>query len=198
LAAKNVPRKFVWKQRRTWCFDRATWIASAAVLSVLVERQVNHDASFQSAQGVVPQILTRDNSIVRETAYKDLCATLCAPRAGLAHILPHYVYHRVKERKPTMPIVRLIYVTVNPDQATEAEHVWKTQCAPLMIQQHGCLSEKMLKCVDAPGEYISYSEWESQETIDAYRSSDAHNKIKEHTKQLRGERPVVKRYEVSS
>jgi quinol monooxygenase YgiN len=102
------------------------------------------------------------------------------------------------KKETIMPIVRLIFVTVGPDQAAEAEHVWKTHCAPLMIQQHGCLSEKMLKCVDAPGEYISYSEWESQATIDAYRVSAAHDKIKEHTRKLRGERPVVKRYEISS
>jgi heme-degrading monooxygenase HmoA len=97
-----------------------------------------------------------------------------------------------------MPIVRLIYVTVNPDQAAAAERVWKTECAPLMIQQPGCLSEKMLKCVDASGEYISYSEWKSQEHIDAYRQSEAHEKIKDHTRNLRGDRPIVKRYEVSA
>ncbi|MGH7830773.1 MAG: antibiotic biosynthesis monooxygenase family protein [Candidatus Binatia bacterium] len=98
-----------------------------------------------------------------------------------------------------MPVVRLIYVTVNRDQASEAERIWKNECAPLMIQQPGCLSEKLLKCLDAPGEYISYSEWESQEKIDQYRASAAHQKIKEHTRTLRGgERPVVKRYEVGA
>ena len=97
-----------------------------------------------------------------------------------------------------MPIVRLIYVTVSLEQASQAEQIWKTQCAPLMIQQPGCLSEELLKCIDAPGEYISYSEWESQDKIDQYRQSEAHEKIKEHTRGLRGgERPVVKRYELA-
>jgi heme-degrading monooxygenase HmoA len=97
-----------------------------------------------------------------------------------------------------MSIVRLIYVTVDADQSTDAERIWKNDCAPLMIQQPGCLSEKLLKCVDAPGEYISYSEWDSQQHIDAYRKSDAHEKIKDHTRGLRGgDRPVVKRYEVA-
>ncbi len=57
-----------------------------------------------------------------------------------------------------MPVARLIYVTVNQDQMEEAERIWKQECAPLMIQQPGCLSEELLKCIDAPGEYISYSE----------------------------------------
>jgi heme-degrading monooxygenase HmoA len=95
-----------------------------------------------------------------------------------------------------MAIVRLIYVKVNPDQAAEAERVWKTSCAPLMIQQSGCLSEELLKCVENPGEYISYSEWESQEKIDRYRESKAHEDIKQHTRRLQGERPIVKRYEI--
>jgi len=65
-----------------------------------------------------------------------------------------------------MAIVRLIYVTVKPDQVKEAVALWKNHCAPLMIKQPGCLSEKLLECVDAPGEFISYSEWNSQADID--------------------------------
>ena len=60
----------------------------------------------------------------------------------------------------------------------------------------GCLSEELLKCVENPGEYISYSEWESQEKIDRYRESKAHEDIKQHTRRLQGERPIVKRYEI--
>ena len=54
-----------------------------------------------------------------------------------------------------MTIVRLIYVTVTPDQVNEAVMLWKNHCAPLMIKQPGCLSEKLLQCTDAPGEFIS-------------------------------------------
>ena len=95
-----------------------------------------------------------------------------------------------------MAIVRLIYVTVNPDQTAEAERIWKNQCAPLMIKQPGCLSEKLLRCTDSPGEYISYSEWDSQQSIDRYRDSTAHEEIRKHSRGLQGGRPIVKRYEV--
>jgi Antibiotic biosynthesis monooxygenase len=57
-----------------------------------------------------------------------------------------------------MSIIRLIYVTVQPNQIKDAVSLWKNHCAPLMIKQPGCLSEKLLECVDAPGEFISYSE----------------------------------------
>ena len=94
-----------------------------------------------------------------------------------------------------MPIVRLIYVTVKPDQTKEAEHIWKTECAPLMIKQPGCLSEQLLKCLDSSGEYISYAEWDNQENIDRYLASAAHQEIVSHTRKLRSEKPIVKRYQ---
>lgn len=95
-----------------------------------------------------------------------------------------------------MPIVRLIYVTVNSNQVKDAISLWKDHCAPLMISQPGCLSEKLLECVDAPGEFISYSEWDSQESIDKYRGSDAHAEIQQHARGLQGGRATVKRYEI--
>ena len=98
-----------------------------------------------------------------------------------------------------MPITRLIYVKVEPDQSSEAEIVWTEKCAPLMIQQPGCVSEQMLKCIDSPGEYISYSEWDNQESIEQYLASEDHQEIKKHSRELkRVEDPVVKRYEVVS
>ncbi|HYU20839.1 MAG TPA: antibiotic biosynthesis monooxygenase family protein [Chloroflexota bacterium] len=97
-----------------------------------------------------------------------------------------------------MPIARLIYVSVPKDQMEEAERVWKQDCAPLMIQQSGCLSEELLKCLDEPGEYISYAEWADQASIDRYLASPAHERIRQHTRGLQGgSRPVVKRYEVA-
>ncbi len=95
-----------------------------------------------------------------------------------------------------MPIVRLISVTVQGDQVSNAVKLWKEHCAPLMIQQPGCLSEKLLECVDAPGEFVSYSEWDSQASIDKYRASDAHGEIQKHARGLQGGQATVKRYEV--
>ncbi|HSK31089.1 MAG TPA: antibiotic biosynthesis monooxygenase family protein [Candidatus Limnocylindria bacterium] len=95
-----------------------------------------------------------------------------------------------------MSIVRLIFVKVDPDQSENAENVWKEHCAPLMIKEPGCMSEKLLRCTDDPGELISYSEWQDQESIDKYRKGKAHEEIKRHSDSLKSGRPVVKRYEV--
>jgi quinol monooxygenase YgiN len=95
-----------------------------------------------------------------------------------------------------MAIVRLIFVTVKPDQGQQAVDLWKNHCAPLMIKQPGCLSEKLLECVDAPDEFISYSEWDSQASIDKYRGSEAHTEIQKHARGLQGGQATVKRYEI--
>ncbi len=77
-----------------------------------------------------------------------------------------------------MALIRLIHIKVQPDQAAQAERIWKEDCAPLMIRQKGCISEKLLKCTDSPGEFISYAEWQSQADIDRYRGSPDHMKIR--------------------
>ncbi len=94
-----------------------------------------------------------------------------------------------------MPIVRLIHVNVDPSQAADAERIWKEDCGPRMLAQKGCKSEQLLKCMETPGEYISYAEWESQEDIDRYREGEDHQTIQTHARALQGARAVVKRYE---
>jgi heme-degrading monooxygenase HmoA len=95
-----------------------------------------------------------------------------------------------------MHFVRLIHVKVPQDQMANAEKIWREDCAPLMKQAPGCVSEELLKCLDEPGEYISYSEWESEEAIETYRASAAHEEIQRHSRGLQGAKAVVKRYAV--
>ena len=54
-----------------------------------------------------------------------------------------------------MSIIRLIHIKIDPSETEKAIQVWKTECAPLMIQQKGCISEKLLRCTQAH-EFISY------------------------------------------
>jgi heme-degrading monooxygenase HmoA len=65
----------------------------------------------------------------------------------------------------------------------------------LMIQQKGCISEKLLRCRDAH-EFISYSEWDSASDISAYTAGNAHKEIVRHTRALRGSKAVVKLYDL--
>lgn len=97
-----------------------------------------------------------------------------------------------------MPIIRLIHITIDPGQSEDVEQIWNQECAPLMIRQKGCLTEKLLKCSDVGGQYISYSEWEDEEAIEAYRKSDDHETIKNHARKLQGGQAAVRLYQIVS
>jgi heme-degrading monooxygenase HmoA len=64
-----------------------------------------------------------------------------------------------------------------------------------MIQQKGCISEKLLRCREAH-ELISYSEWATEADIELYRNSDAHKEIVQHARSLKGSKAQVKLYEL--
>jgi len=59
----------------------------------------------------------------------------------------------------------------------------------------GVHSEKLLRCKDAP-EFISYSEWDSEAAIEAYRNSAAHKEIVRHARALKGAKAEVKLYDL--
>src|SRR5260370_39414598 len=90
-------------------------------------------------------------------------------------------------------IARMIYVKVAPDQIQEAIEDWKQVCAPIMIAQPGCLSEELLACNEEPDEFISLSNWESMDAIQAYRTSEADDRVKHSTPGIKCE-VTVKTY----
>jgi heme-degrading monooxygenase HmoA len=94
-----------------------------------------------------------------------------------------------------MAIIRMIYASFPAELAEQAERNWKEECAPLVIKQPGCLSEQLLRCTQAPGEYISWSEWDSEASIQKYLASADHQEIKRHNRNIRGASVVVKLYE---
>jgi heme-degrading monooxygenase HmoA len=94
-----------------------------------------------------------------------------------------------------MSIIRLIHIKIDPSETETAERIWKTECAPLMIQQKGCVSEKLLRGRDG-GEFISYSEWETEADIERYKNSPAHKEIVNHTRGVKGASAVVKLYDL--
>jgi quinol monooxygenase YgiN len=94
-----------------------------------------------------------------------------------------------------MSIIRLIHIRIDPSESERAEHIWKTECAPLMIQQPGCISEKLLRLRRTGGEFISYSEWQSEADIERYLASAAHKEIVRHARGLKNTQVEVKLYD---
>jgi heme-degrading monooxygenase HmoA len=95
-----------------------------------------------------------------------------------------------------MTIARVILINDPGDKPETAERIWKTQCAPLMTRQKGCLVEKLMHSLDRPELYISYSEWESLDAIEEYRKTTEHDTIKSEIRALQGARAVVWVYEI--
>ena len=95
-----------------------------------------------------------------------------------------------------MSIVRMIVTTVPAGMGSQAERNWKEKCAPLMIKQPGCLLERLLRSKDNPGEYISYAEWDNEESIRTYLKSADHQEIKRHNTNITGAKVVVKEFDV--
>jgi quinol monooxygenase YgiN len=94
-------------------------------------------------------------------------------------------------------ITRMVIVTVPKEKTAEAERIWKQECAPVMIQQHGCMNEEFLRNRDNPCEFISLQSWQDQKAIDAYRAGPGHQDILKHTRGLMGVSKVeIRNYEV--
>jgi len=94
-----------------------------------------------------------------------------------------------------MSIIRLIHIKIDPSETETAERVWKTECAPLIISQKGFISQKLLRARER-GEFIVYSEWETEAHIERYMNSAAHRQIVSHTRSLKGASAVVKLYDL--
>lgn len=94
-----------------------------------------------------------------------------------------------------MSIIRLIHIKIDPSEIDHAMQVWKKECAPLMIQQKGCISEKLLRCREAH-ELISYSEWDSELDVEAYLNSETHQDIVRRTRDLKGAKSEAKHYDL--
>jgi len=92
-------------------------------------------------------------------------------------------------------ITRMIFVKVAPEQVKEAIDDWKKVCAPLMISQAGCTSEELLECARVLTNLFLCLIGKSQEAIDTYRSSEAHERVKHGTRGIKAE-VVVKTYNV--
>src|ERR1700730_17645129 len=94
-----------------------------------------------------------------------------------------------------MSIIRLIHIKIDPSETETAECIWKTQCATSMISQSNSISVAEESSRER-GEFISYSEWETEADIERYTNSSAHKQIVSHTRSVKGANAVIKLYDL--
>ncbi len=101
------------------------------------------------------------------------------------------------ERESLLAKERELSAVVLEEKAAEAERVWKKECAPLMIQQTGCLNHMLLRSRERPGHFISLSSWANKEAIDKFGESDAREEIRNLTRGfLHASQVEVENYDV--
>ncbi len=83
-----------------------------------------------------------------------------------------------------------------------AEKEKAAELAPLIVKlrslatvQPGYITGQTFRCIDAPGEYVVLSTWNSAEEWERWRSSDARRQIQERIDDLLGEKTEYILYE---
>lgn len=93
-----------------------------------------------------------------------------------------------------MALVRLLQVTYPSARADEVAQKWKEEYGPLLKGQAGCLSETLLQCKDVPNEFVSYSEWQDEDSIRDYLGSNAYQTIRNHHLRMGGGKVGIRLY----
>ena len=70
-----------------------------------------------------------------------------------------------------MSLQRIVKITLRPDAVEEFLSIF-TRVYPHILQSDGCLSLKLLRDVEAPHLFFTYSTWVNVEALDKYRQSE--------------------------
>ena len=90
---------------------------------------------------------------------------------------------------------RVVSVQIQAGKTQEAIDLYQNSVVPAAKAQKG-FGGAFLMTDPGSGKALSNTVWESQADIDAYRESEAHKQIQNHSRQLQGAKAVVKRYQV--
>ena len=74
-------------------------------------------------------------------------------------------------------IVRLTYFKLVPESVDEAKAVYNREVVPVAKEQKGNLGIRLIVPVDKSDDFISISEWATQEDADAYESSGTYKAL---------------------
>ncbi|MBK7128663.1 MAG: antibiotic biosynthesis monooxygenase [Crocinitomicaceae bacterium] len=87
-----------------------------------------------------------------------------------------------------MALQRIVRLSFKPGHGHEFEHYFH-EIKEKIAAQPGCLGVKLLRDTDHPGTYFTYSVWQNQEALDAYRTTDLFSVVWPKVKQWFDEKP---------
>lgn len=93
------------------------------------------------------------------------------------------------------PLIRIVTMTFRPECEEAFLQLFDTVSA--RIRAHpGCRHLTLLRDVDQPSRFTTYSVWESPEHLNEYRSSTLFEETWKQTKSMFAEPPVATSYEI--
>jgi quinol monooxygenase YgiN len=91
-------------------------------------------------------------------------------------------------------IVRLTYCKFNPDSINEVKRIYNQEVVPVAQSQRGNLGIRLIEPVDKSDDFVSISEWATQEDADAYESSGVYRSLVNKLTDFLTKEPVLKTY----
>jgi quinol monooxygenase YgiN len=91
-------------------------------------------------------------------------------------------------------IVRLTYCKFSPDSTDEARNIYNRDIVPVARMQKGNLGIRLIEPVDKSNDFISISDWASQEDAEAYESSGVYKNLVSKLIDFLTKPPVLKTY----
>ena len=85
-------------------------------------------------------------------------------------------------------IVRIVKLTFKPEETLNFENIFKNS-QPKILKQNGCNHVELLRDINNPNIYFTYSHWKKTEDLEAYRSSELFKKVWAKTKILFNDKP---------
>lgn len=91
-------------------------------------------------------------------------------------------------------IVRLTYCKFNPGSIEEVKTIYNGEIVPVARAQKGNISIRLIEPVDKSDDFISISEWASQEDAEAYETSGVYKNLVSKLADFLAKPPVLKTY----
>ena len=91
-------------------------------------------------------------------------------------------------------IVRLTYCKINPDSLNEVKAIYNRDIVPAIRAQKGNLGVRLMQPLDKSDDFISVSEWVTQQDADNYESSGMYKTLVGKVAGFFTKQPVLKTY----
>jgi heme-degrading monooxygenase HmoA len=92
---------------------------------------------------------------------------------------------------------RLTFISIQPERMEELKRIYNEEILPVVKSQKGNVGIWLLEPTNSADEYISLTEWTSEEEANAYEASGTYRTLVDKIKDMYTAKPVLKTYNVA-